>query len=136
MTQPSETPIKRYAMWCMASHGHDLIEHEKGSLVTYADYQRVESELSAAREEVERVTKVGQMVTDDLKAAESRAAEAREQAIKECANVCGNISTQHFAQREANHNEGVDFSEIYGEECAFNAADECIRAIRALGEGK
>lgn len=28
----------RYQMWCIASHGHDLMEHERGNLVLYADY--------------------------------------------------------------------------------------------------
>ena len=37
-------PIKRYIVWCAASHGHDVMESPEGNLVKYSDYQDLQSE--------------------------------------------------------------------------------------------
>ena len=54
----------RFRLWCAISHGHDLVEHDKGELVTFEDYQallayctRLERELAKAVEVLKALQK-------------------------------------------------------------------------------
>jgi len=46
---------KRFAVWCAATHGHDVIEHQAGPLVKASDYERLRANALREREDVERL---------------------------------------------------------------------------------
>jgi hypothetical protein len=141
MTQPSETPRT------------DEIAHSKvlGTTELKAAYRvlvdvarQLERELSAAREEVERMKNVGRWsywhdafrVAEGLredaerrcKDAKSRAAEARERTIEECAKVCEQI----YGGKA--HTYASENADIYRAQDRTIAS--CAKAIRALSAGK
>lgn len=67
MDKPNAAPTDKYLLyphrfrlWCAVSHGHDLLEHEKGELVTFEDYQAILHYLlseTAKRDEAEHLVK-------------------------------------------------------------------------------
>ena len=46
------TKIKRWTNWCLATHGHDMVESETGLYVYVGDYER---ELAAKDAECEEL---------------------------------------------------------------------------------
>lgn len=84
MSEQSGTPIRRFKMWCSASHGHDLLEDQDGSLVLYADHECelsvLQQQLKETQDKIERMELAEPYATRKLleaKLARYRAAEAK-----------------------------------------------------------
>ena len=68
MTAKTETP-RRFTHWCLASHGHDLIEEADGKLMLYEEHERMVAALRERLERAERSLLAIESLIDDFDAA-------------------------------------------------------------------